>query len=68
MVKVPVRVDQMRNGIGAETGKSPGHLGARYADTCVDQHLAVGARQHGNVSARAFEHADIISQLVRDDG
>jgi hypothetical protein len=68
MVEVPVRVDQVRDGIGAEIGESFGHLRARYADAGVDQHLAVGARQHGDVSTGAFEHADIVSQLVRDDG
>ena len=68
MVEMPMRVDEMRNRLGAEFGKSPDDLGARYADTGIDEHLAIRAGQHSDVSPRAFKHADIISQLVRDDG
>jgi molybdenum cofactor biosynthesis enzyme MoaA len=42
MVEVPVGVDQVRNGISAKTGKSLGNLRARYADTGIDEHLAIG--------------------------
>jgi hypothetical protein len=68
MIEMPVRVDQVRDGIGAKTGKSFGDLRTRYANTGIDKHFAVGAGQDGDVSAGAFEHADIVSQLVRNDG
>ena len=68
MVEMPVRVDEVRDGIGAEVGKRLGDLRARYADAGVDEHFAVRTGQDGDVSAGAFEHADIVSQLVRDDG
>ena len=68
MIEVPVRVDEMGDGIGAESGKSFSDLRARHADAGIDKHLAVRARQHGDVAAGAFEHADIVSELVRVDG
>src|SRR5882762_6516964 len=68
MVEVPMRVDEMGNGIGAETVKRLGELRSRYTDTGIDQHLPVGSSEDGNIAAGAFEHADIVSQLVRDDG
>src|ERR1700730_4041903 len=68
MIEMPVRVDQVRDGIGAETGKSLGDLRTRYANTGIDKHFAIGAGQDGDVSAGALEYADIVSQLVRNDG
>jgi hypothetical protein len=61
MVEMPVRVDQMRNGIGPKTGQRLGELRTRYTDAGVDKHLAIRARQNSNVSARAFKNADVIS-------
>ena len=65
MIEMPVRVDQARDRIAAKTGKSSGDLRMRYANTGIDKHFAVGA---GQVSAGALEYADIVSQLVRNDG
>ena len=67
MIEMPVRVDEMRDGIGAEIGKSLGDLRARHADARIDQHLAIGPGEDGNVAAGAFEDADIVSQPVGDD-
>jgi hypothetical protein len=68
MVEMPMRVDEMRDGIGCETDQRLGELRTRYTDAGVDKHFAIRARQNGNVPARAFEHADVISQFMRDDG
>jgi hypothetical protein len=54
-----VRIDQVRDGIGAKTGKSFGG---------IDKHFAISAGQDGDVSAGALKYADIVSQLVRNDG
>jgi hypothetical protein len=62
-----MRVDQIRDGIGAEIGEGVLHLRSRYADAGVNQHLAIGPGQDGNVAAGAFQNADIVSQPVRDD-
>src|SRR6202166_4739857 len=68
MIEVPVRVDEMRDRIGAEISKRLGDLRTRYADAGIDKHFSVRARQDGDVSAGALEYADIVSQLVRNDG
>ena len=62
-----MRVDEVGDWIDAELRQRLGDLGTRYADAGVDEHLAVGAGQNGNVPAGAFEHADIVAQPVRDD-
>jgi hypothetical protein len=36
-----MRVDQVRNGIGAEIRQSFGELGTRRADAAIDEHLAI---------------------------
>jgi hypothetical protein len=38
------------------------------ADAGIDEQLAVRTRQDGDVSPRALKYADIVSQLVRNDG
>ncbi len=68
MIEMPVRVDQVRDGIGAKTGKSSGDLRTRNANTGIDKQFAIGAGQDGDVSAGALEYADVVSQLVRNDG
>jgi hypothetical protein len=67
MVEVPVRVDEVGDWIDAELRQRLGDLGTRYADAGVDEHLAVGAGQNGDVAPGAFEDADIVAQSVRDD-
>ena len=67
VVEVPVRVDQVRDRIGAEIGERLGHLRARDGDAGVHEHLAVGAGQDRDVSTGPFEHADVVAQLVGDD-
>src|SRR3984893_6277080 len=67
-IEVPVRVDEVRDRIGAESGERLGELGTRYADAGIDEDLAIHSRQHGDVAAGALEHADIVSQLVSLDG
>src|SRR5260370_592172 len=68
MVEVPVRIDEMGDRIGAEGIKRLTHLRARHADPGIDEHLAIGSCEDGNVAAGAFEDPDIVSQLVSDDG
>ena len=68
MIEMPVRVDKVRDRIGAKTGKSFGDLRTRYANTGIDKHFAIRAGQDGDVSAGALKYADIVSQLVRNDG
>src|ERR1700730_19240722 len=67
-IEVPVRVDEVRDRIGAESGERLGELGTRYADAGIDEDLAIHSRQHGDVAAGALEHADIVSQLISLDG
>jgi len=64
VIEMPVRVDEMGDGIGAEVGEGLGDLRTRSRDTGIDEEFAIGARQDGNVAAGALENADIVSQLV----
>jgi hypothetical protein len=68
MIEMPVRVNQVRDGIGANTGKSIDDLRTRYANTRINKHIAIRAGQDGDVSAGTLKYADIVSQLVRNDG
>src|SRR5438445_2388319 len=68
MVEVPMGIDEVRDRVSTELRKSLGDLRARYADPGIDEHLAIRARQDGDVSAGALEDADIVSQLVRHYG
>jgi hypothetical protein len=61
MIEVPVRIDQVRDGIGAEIRQSFGDLGARRTDAAIDEHFAIRPGQNGDVAAGALKNADIIS-------
>jgi hypothetical protein len=61
MIEVPVRIDQVRDGIGAEIRQGFGDLGARRTDAAIDEHFAIWPGQNGDVAARALKNADIIS-------
>jgi hypothetical protein len=67
MIEVPMCVDEVGDGVGAEAGKRLGELRPRHADAGIDQNFAVRAGQDRDVSAGAFEHAYIVAQSVRDD-
>jgi hypothetical protein len=71
----------LRATIGADAAvTSSNGLGCRYfvqsgrrnrppaPITAPDKHFAIRAGQDGDVSAGALEYADIVSQLVRNDG
>src|SRR5664279_6458849 len=68
MIEMPMGVDQMCDRIGTEIGESLRDLGTRDTDSSIHKHLAIGTCQHGNVSPGPFEHADVVSQLMRQDG
>src|ERR1700751_2883268 len=61
MIEVPVRIDQVRDGIGAEIRKSFADLGARRTDAAIDEYFAIRSGQNGDVAAGTIENADIIS-------
>jgi hypothetical protein len=60
MIEMPMRVDQVRDGIGAEIRQSFGELGTRRTDATIDEHFAIRPGQNGDVPAGALKHADII--------
>jgi hypothetical protein len=60
VIEMPMRVDQVRNGIGAKIRQSFGELGTRRADAAIDEHLAIRPGQNGDVAAGTLKHADII--------
>ena len=68
VIKVPMRIDEVRNRVGSESGKGLGHLRARYADAGIDQHLAIAPGNHGDISAGTFKHTDIAAKRVSVDG
>ena len=64
MVEVPVRVDEMGDGIGAESGKSFSDLRARHADAGIDKHFAVRALSARRCCRRSLPTAtNLICQI-----
>jgi hypothetical protein len=63
-----MRVDQVRDGIGAKIRESLGDLGTRRIDAAIDENFAVGSGENGDVSPRTLKRGDVIPQLMRDDG
>src|SRR5262245_12352985 len=64
VIEMPVRVDQQSEWFRAEIGKCSCNPGPGDPDAAVDQELAVGASQYRDISAGAFEHADVVPQFV----
>jgi hypothetical protein len=60
MIEMPMRVDQVRDGIGSVIRQSFGELGTRRTDAAIDKHFAIRPGQNGDVAAGALKHADII--------
>src|SRR5215468_346322 len=52
----------MANWLLAKTGKCVLHLRAR--DSGIDKHLAITAGEHGDVSTRTFQNANVAAKLV----
>src|ERR1700722_4740217 len=67
VIEVPMRIDQVRDGIGAEIRQSLSELRARRTYAAIDEHFAVRPGQNGDVAAGALEHADVVPQLVGCD-
>jgi hypothetical protein len=49
LIEMPVRVDKMGNGIGAEIGEGLGDLRTGSRDSGIDEELAIGSRQDGRL-------------------
>ena len=64
VVKVPVRVDQVRDRLWAKRRQRCGDLRARCRDAGIDQHLPVGAAQDRDIAAGSLEHGDVTTQSV----
>jgi hypothetical protein len=67
MIEVPMGIDQMSDRIGAEARQRRSDPRARNADPGIDQDPAVEPREHGDIPARALEHADIATQRMDID-
>jgi hypothetical protein len=67
VIEMPMRIDQMGDGVNAKIGKGPGHLGPRHGNARVDEDFAVRAGKDRNVPAGAFQHADVVPQFVGRD-
>ena len=64
MIEMPMRVDEVRDRICGEIGQHLYHLLAGDADSGIDKHFAFRSCKDHNISAGAFEHADVVAQLV----
>jgi hypothetical protein len=42
-------------------------LRSRRGNTGIDQHFSIASSQHGDISARTNEHADVASQILNLD-
>jgi hypothetical protein len=67
VVKVPVRINEVRYRIGAETGKSLGDLGACAGETGVDEELAAATGKDSNISSCTHEHAYVATEFLDGD-
>jgi len=69
MIEMPVRIDQMGDGIGAEAGKRLGELGSGYTNAAVGQALCRQGRSRPQCFPPEPSRTLIpFSQRVRDDG
>ena len=67
VIEVPVRVHEMSDRVGAKAGKGPSSIGSATRNTRVDEDFAVRAGEDRDVPAGAFQHADVVPQLVGGD-
>jgi hypothetical protein len=58
VIEMPVRIDQMRDRIPAKAVGRFQDPPARRSDPCINEYLAVAARQDGDIAARALEYAN----------
>ena len=54
VIKMPMRVDQVCDGLGADTRQRFSELRARNTNSAINKHLSVGTRQNGNIATGAF--------------
>ena len=68
VVEVPMSVDQMFDRVLAKAVGSVQDARAGRGNAGIDEHLAVGAGQNGDIPARALDDRDIAAQLVELKG
>src|SRR5216684_1248184 len=68
VVKVPVSVDEVLDGIGAERCKRFGDLRTCSGKAGVDEELTVAAGEDGDISAGAQQYAYIAAEFLDRDG
>ena len=65
VIEVPVRVDEVRDGVIAELASSALLIWDRDTlNACIDEDFAVRAGQDGDIAAGSLERADTVPQLV----
>ena len=67
VIKVPVRIDEVRDAICAQCRQSLRDLRLRCGVTCIHQQLALRASQHGDVATRTHQHTDVAAKLLGGD-
>src|SRR5579864_6156020 len=67
VIEVPVRVDQLFNGICVDVGESRRDVRPRGDDFRIDEKLSVRARKNGNVPAGTKQDADIAPKRLHRD-
>jgi hypothetical protein len=68
VVEVPMSVDQMFDRVLAKAVGSVQDARAGRGNAGIDEHLAVGAGQNGDIPARPLDDRDIAAQLVELKG
>src|SRR5271170_6833781 len=64
VIEVPVRIDQLLDGIAVDTGEGFGDVRLRGENFGVHEQLAVGAGEDSDISARAEKNGDVAAQRL----
>ena len=67
VIEMPVRIDQVFDWIATETAESFGYSRTRSSDSGIDQKFSVTAGEHGDISARTLENADVPAKFLNID-
>ena len=67
VVEMPVSIDELLDGIGADRSESLGKLRTRTGEACIDQQLSVRTWQNRDISTGAHQDADVAAQFLNGD-
>src|SRR5580693_4048453 len=67
VVKVPMRVDEVLDRVGADGCKRVGDLGTGAGKASIDKELTVATGKHGDISSSAHQDAHVAAEFLHGD-